>query len=175
MFSYLKFSDETNISKLVCDMWVNRLCHIPVLCNWIWMNMIFKSSRSKIFCKTGVLKPFVKLPRKHLRHVTILKKLQLSCFSYEFFKFVKNTFGRLLLDNFHWANRNQVFSFFERVLLLLHSIAMNIMNFAIKKQYFAKCTMKLHVKYLQLYWKKPFELIIIYRKLFDKVLANMYF
>ena len=56
---------------------------------------------------------------------------------------------------------------------------MNIMNFAIRKLYFAKLTVsfliKLHAKGLQLYWKEIYEFSIIFSNLLHRILANSSF
>ena len=75
LFSVLIFSNENNIAKLVGDAWGNcfsRLCQL--LCNWIRMNLIFKSSRSQMFYKISVLKKFANFAWKQLRPVTLLKR-----------------------------------------------------------------------------------------------------
>ena len=73
-FSLLIFS-ENNIAKLVGDTWgncFNRLCQL--LYNWIWMNMIFKSSHWQMFYKIPFLKNFTKFTWKHLTPSTLLKR-----------------------------------------------------------------------------------------------------
>ena len=148
-----------------------------LLCNWIWVNMIFKSYRSQMFYKTGVVKVLENSHKSTCNYVK--KRLQLRCFYCEFCKFFKNTFGRLLLDFFQWTNRNQVFSIFEHVSLRLSNV-INIINFAIEKLHLAKLTrasflMKLHAKGLQLYWKKTYVFNIIFRNPFHRILANSFF
>ena len=74
-FSLLIFFDENVITKLVGDTLGNCFRRVyQLLCNWIKMHMIFKSSRSKMFYKIGVLKKSAKFRWKHLRPVTLLKR-----------------------------------------------------------------------------------------------------
>ena len=66
----------------------------------------FRSSRSEVFCKDGVLKIFVKFIEKHLRSILFLTKLQVRClqlyykeisvqvFSCGFAKFLRTLFLR---------------------------------------------------------------------------------
>ena len=55
----------------------------------------FRSSRSEVFCKDGVLKIFVKFIEKHLRSILFLTKLQVSTgFSCGFAKFLRTLFLR---------------------------------------------------------------------------------
>ena len=141
--------------------------------------MIFKSSHSQMFYKTSVLKDFAKFTWKHLRPVTVSKRDSSSGVFLQILWFFKKTFRQLLLDFFQWTYRNQVFSIFEHV-WFQHPNVMNIMNFAIEKLYFAKLTrvsflVKLRAKGLQLYWNETFELSIIFRNLFDRILANSFF
>ena len=139
--------DENNIAKLFAYMWVNSFNRMfPLLFNWIWMDMIFKSNLSKMF-----LKFFAKFTWKHLRLVTMLKRDSSSGVLHANSEnFVQNTFGWLLLGFFEWTNRNQVFSNFEHVWLPLLNV-MNTMIFAIGKLCFAELRnifflMILHVK-----------------------------
>ena len=145
-FSLLIFSDKNDKAKLVDDMQVN--CFIKLwrlLCNWIWMNMIFKSSCSQMFYKTSALKNFAKFTWTPLN----------DCFQ------LPNFFSELIETRFS--------SIFEHVLLRPFNV-MNIMNFAIEKLCFAKLErvsflMKLHAKGLQLYWKESYKFSIIFRNL----------
>ena len=109
-FSFLIFSDEMKCD----DIWgncFNRSCQF--LCNWIKLNMIFKSSCLQMFYKLGVLKYFTKFTWKHIRPA-IAKKTP----------FLQNTSRWRLWDFSYFllffytkrTNRNQVFSNFEHVL-----------------------------------------------------------
>ena len=143
LFSLLIFSNDNIIVELAGNMrgnCFNRLCQL--LYNWIQLIMIFKSSRSQMFYKVGVLKNLAKLTWKHLRLITMFQQI-LQTFSellfyrarpddcFWIFSYV------LLFFASQWTKRDQVFSIFENVLSRLSNV-MNIINFATGKLYFAK-------------------------------------
>ena len=90
--------------------------------------MIFKSSRSQMFYKIGILKHLAKFTWKHLRPVTLLIETPAQMSSREFCENLKTSFFKEHL----WTTpsgfyRNQVFSIFGNLLSNL-LIVMNIMS-----------------------------------------------
>ena len=147
----LIITDENNKAKLVGDTWGNCFNGLSQsLNNWIRMNMIYKSRLSEMFYKVGALKTSAKFTWKHLRPVANAAKkgLKRRCFPGNSGKllrtpFLQNPSGRLLLDFFIYftfsfllpsklVSRNHVFSGISTVT--------NIVNFLIRKLYFAKQT-----------------------------------
>ena len=122
---------------------------IREIVQFIQLNMVFKTSRSSMFYRIGVLKSYAVLTWKHLTPVSLIKTdfstgTSIRVFPETFGKFLRitflqNTSGQPLLDFFihlttelffaiHWTNRSQVFYNFEQVLSRLSNV-MNIMSF----------------------------------------------
>ena len=133
---FLIFSHENNIAKLVSDMWVNcfhRLCQL--LCNWIWVNTIFKCNHSQMIYKTVVLKDLQNL--QDPRHVDFISGVFLQILASGFFSQwtklkgdsssgvslqVLWIFYRTLFDNCFWIFSSELietcfFSIFEYAVL----------------------------------------------------------
>ena len=159
-------------------MWVNcfhGLCQL--LCNWIWVNTIFKNNHSQMIYKTVVFKDLQNL--QDPRHVDFSSGVFLQILASGFFSQWTKLKGdsssgvslqllwifyRTLFDNCFWIFSSELietcffFSIFEYAVLQLSNL-MSIINFVIRKIHFAKLTrvsflMKLHVKGLQIV---PFE------------------
>ena len=90
----------------------NRLFQLSY--NWVRTSIIFKRSRSQMFCKIGILRNFAKLKWKHLRSVTWLKRLQRRCFPGNFGKFLRTPFYWLL-----WTTDSRFFLFLFLFFFLL--------------------------------------------------------